>query len=89
MKSLGPIAGVLLLCLVASCHKDQIESSPERGNDSITFASSSDEIIQSDWIKGSNWEVATQPSHSVYHIEINLDRSATQGNVVVFQKKCC
>lgn len=89
MKSLRSIAGILLLCLTASCHKDKIESIPnaENNDNDISIASSKTGIAESDWITSSGSEVATQPSHSVYHTEINADNFARSGNTIfVFRK---
>src|ERR1043165_6955362 len=88
MKSLRSIAGILLLCLTASCHKDKIESNLNAEISAETIAApKTAAIAESDWIKISGSEVATQPSHSVYHTEINADNLTRSGNTIfVFRK---
>ncbi|MBO9681676.1 MAG: hypothetical protein J7502_03200 [Flavisolibacter sp.] len=87
MKGMRSITGVLLLCLTVSCHKDQIKVDAGQENNTATIASLKNGIIESDWIASSTSEVASQPSHSVYHIEINAGNFTHPGNtVLVFRK---
>jgi hypothetical protein len=90
MKGLKAIGGVLLLCLTLGCKKDKIENfSNEDAISSISSSqiSSTKGINQSDWMSALKWEVANQPSHSVYYTTINLNNINTSGSTLLVYKQ--
>jgi hypothetical protein len=89
MKGLKAIGGALLLCLTFGCKKDKIENfSNEDAIPSISSSQiSANGINQSDWMSALKWEVANQPSHSVYHTTINLSNINTSGSTLLVYKQ--
>lgn len=72
MKSLYKIAGLLTLCVIASCRKDQLDQT------SSTAISTSTPIEQKSTVHSSeitpaSWTAVNQPSHSVFHTQIDAN----------------
>lgn len=86
MKGLESIAGAILICLTVGCKKEPIKNFPSQDHIS-SISSSENKITESNWITASQWEVAQQPSHSVFHTNINTgNNSVSETALLVYRK---
>jgi hypothetical protein len=83
MKGLEKIAGVLLLCAIVSCRKNQLEGISEKEN--IQTASTQNQASESDWMPATQWNTAERPTHTVYFTNIKTGNitAANANNALV------
>src|SRR4029079_8104433 len=72
MKSLVKITGVLLLYVIASCRKNQLEEISAKDNDE-TIVAQQTQISESAWTAPTQWNTAERPTHTVYYTNITAD----------------
>jgi hypothetical protein len=84
MKSLEKITGVLLLCAIVSCRKNELEkiSGPENSN---TVLTEQNKLSESDWTPITQSNTADRPTHTVYYTNLQAGNitSANADNALV------
>ena len=87
MKGLEKITGVLLLCAIVSCKKDQLESTPLEESQLNT---TSTQTSETEWSSATHVEKADRSAHTVFYTNIKApditDESASDGSVRIFKK---
>src|SRR5688572_26168962 len=86
MKCLIKITGVLLLCVIVSCKKEQLEStSLQESQDNITRT----QIQNSDWSTPMHVEKADRSTHTVYYTNLkapDLSSAISDGLIRIYKK---
>ena len=82
MKSLEKITGVLLLCAIVSCRKNQLEEISAK-DDTEKIVAQQTQIRESDWTSPTQWNTAERPTHTVYYTEIKADNISENENSLV------